>query len=166
MSIHVISRHLCKFMSSKSIHVNQQSCHFISFMLIQVNSCYIFKMTYGTQDTLVPNEKKKVARFWYTLQFYLFLISNKNCIFFFIFFFFHFFFFRHSAIFHVHRRNNSSQCLLRHLKMRVNLLTAPSIIILWVVTQLSTIRRAQRCLTLVIKWLYIKTMYTSWLETH
>jgi hypothetical protein len=37
------------------------------------------------------------------------------------------------------------------LKMREHLLTAPGIIVIWVVTHTST-NRAQRCLTLVIKW--------------
>jgi hypothetical protein len=46
-------------------------------------------------------------------------------------------------------QNYSSRCLLWHLKMRVHLLTAPSILVIWVVTHPSTIR-GQCCLTSVI----------------
>jgi hypothetical protein len=42
--------------------------------------------------------------------------------------------------------------------MRVHLLTAPGILVMWAVTYPST-SRAQRCLTLVIKWV---SVYPTW----
>jgi hypothetical protein len=53
------------------------------------------------------------------------------------------------------RRNNFSRCLLQRFPrpqlMRVHLLTAPGILVIWVVTHPST-NRAQHCLTSVFKW--------------
>jgi hypothetical protein len=48
------------------------------------------------------------------------------------------FFFWRFSIFYADKRDSAAWCLLRRLKMRVHILTAPSVIVIWAVTHPST----------------------------